>query len=141
MVVNSSVFPSVHQSCHYQIVFAKVNLKISYPPPYTWRIWDYSNANHEAINNAIDGFDQKKVFSNVNVHTQVKLSDETLSDIFMNFIPNKLKTADDRDPPWVTQKIKKLLKYKSKLYKLYIKNGRKIGVYEKLLNMTNNIAT
>ena len=26
-------------------------------------------------------------------------------------------------------------------YKLYIKNGRKIGVYEKLLNMTNNITT
>ena len=43
----------------------------------------------------------------------------------MNFVPNKLITADDRDPPRVTQKIKKLLKNKSKLYKLYIKNGKK----------------
>ena len=59
----------------------------------------------------------------------------------MNFVPNKLITVDDRDPPWMTEKIKKLLKDKSKLYKLYIKNGRKIGVYEKLLNMTNNITT
>ena len=59
----------------------------------------------------------------------------------MNFVPNKLITADERDLPWVTEKIKKLLKDKSKLYKLYIKNGRKIGVYEKLLNMTNNITT
>ena len=59
----------------------------------------------------------------------------------MNFVPNKLITVDDRDPPRVTEKIKKLLKDKSKLYKLYIKSGRKIGVYEKLLNMTNNIAT
>ena len=41
----------------------------------------------------------------------------------------------------MTEKIKKLLKRKSKLYKLFIKNGRKIGVYEKLLNMTNNITT
>ena len=55
MVVNSSVFPSIHQSCHHQIVFAQVNLKVFYPPPYTRRIWDYSNANHEAINTAIDG--------------------------------------------------------------------------------------
>ena len=67
MVVNSGVFPSIHQSCHHQIVFAKVNLKIFYPPPYTRRIWDSSNANHEAINNAIDGFDWEKAFSNVNV--------------------------------------------------------------------------
>ena len=59
----------------------------------------------------------------------------------MNFVPNKLITVDDRDPPWVTEKIKKLLIDKSKLYKLYIKNGRKIGVYEKPLNMTNNITT
>ena len=41
----------------------------------------------------------------------------------------------------MTEKIKQLLIDKSKLYKLYIKIGRKIGVYEKLLNMTNNITT
>ena len=141
MVVNSSVFPSIHQSRHHQIVFAKVNLRIFYPSPYTPRIWDYSNANHEAINNAIDGFDWEKAFSNVNVHAQVKLFNETLSNIFMNFVPNKLITVDGRDPPWVTEKIKKVLKGKSKLYKLNIKNGRKIGVYEKLLNTSNNITT
>ena len=141
MVVNSGVFLSIHQSCHYKIVFAKVNLKIFYPPPCTQRIWNYSNANHEAINNAIGTFDWEKAFSNVNVHTQVKLFNETLSNIFMNFDPNKLITVDDRDPPWVTEKIKEILIDKSKLYKLYIKNGRKTGVYEKLLNMTNNITT
>ena len=59
----------------------------------------------------------------------------------MNFVPNKLVTVDYRDSPWVSGKIKKLLIDKSKLYKLYIKNGSKIGVYEKLLNMTNNITT
>ena len=60
MVVISGVFPSIHQTFHHQIVFAKENLKTLYPPPYNRRIWDYSNANHEAINNAIDGFDWEK---------------------------------------------------------------------------------
>ena len=141
MVVNSSVFPSIHQSRHHQIVFAKVNLRIFYPSPYTPRIWDYSNANHEAINNAIDGFDWENAFWNVNVHTQVKLFNETLSNIFINFVPNKLITVDNRNPPWATERIKKLLIDKSILYKLYIINGKKIGVYEKLLNMTNNMTT
>ena len=105
--MNSGVFPSIHRGCHHWTVFAKVNLKIFYPPPYTRRIWDHNNANHEAINNAIDGFDWEKAFSNVNVHTQVKLFNETLSNIFMNFVPNKLITVDERDPPWVTEKNKK----------------------------------
>ena len=63
----------------------------------------------------------KKAFLNVNVHTKVKLFNETLSNIFMNFVPNKLITVEERDRPWVTEKIKKLLKEKSKLHKLYIK--------------------
>ena len=107
MVVNNGVFQSIQQSCHHQTVFAKVNLKIFYPPPFTRHIWDYSNANHEAINNAFDGFDWEKAFSNVNVQAQVILFNETLSNIFMNFLPYKLITVDDRDPTWVTEKIKK----------------------------------
>ena len=58
----------------------------------------------------------------------MKLFNETLSNIFMNFVPNKLITVDNSDPLWVTEKTKKILIHKSKLYKLYIKNGRKIEV-------------
>ena len=47
-----------------------------------------------------------KKLSNVNVHAQVKLFNEILSNIFMNFVPNKLITADDMDPPSVTKKLK-----------------------------------
>ena len=32
MVLNSGVHPSLHANCHHQIIFAKVNLKIDYPP-------------------------------------------------------------------------------------------------------------
>ena len=67
MVMNSGVFLSVHQNGNHQIVFAKINLKIFYPPPGTRRTWDYGRANDEAINNAIASFDWKKVFSNINV--------------------------------------------------------------------------
>ena len=56
----------------------------------------------------------------------------------MNFLPYKLITVDDRDPTWVTEKIKKRQIDKRKLQKIYIKNGGKIVLYEKLLNMTNN---
>ena len=90
-VGSSGVFTSIYQSCHHQIVFTKVN-----PPPYTWRVLNHSNADHEAINNAIDNLDWEignldweKAFSNVNVHTQVKFFNESRSYIFMNIVPNK----------------------------------------------------
>ena len=33
IVVESGVHPSLHPHCHHQIIFAKFNLKIYYPPP------------------------------------------------------------------------------------------------------------
>ena len=62
----------------------------------------------------------KKPSQIFNVNTQVKLFNEILTNIFTNFVPNKLITVDDRDPPWVTENIKKLLKDKN-----YISNTLK----------------
>ena len=43
-------------------------------------------ANHEVINNAIANFDWKKDFSNINVHTQVKLFNKVLTNRFTKFV-------------------------------------------------------
>ena len=32
-IMNSGVHASLHPNCHHQIVYAKLNLKIEYPPP------------------------------------------------------------------------------------------------------------
>ena len=40
------------------------------------------------------------------------LFNEILTNIFTNFVPNKLITVDGKDPPWVTEIIKKLLQTK-----------------------------
>ena len=34
LVIESVVHPSLHQNCHHQIIYAKFNLQIFYPPPY-----------------------------------------------------------------------------------------------------------
>ena len=34
LVMESGVHPSLHTSCHHQIIYAKFKLKIYYPPPY-----------------------------------------------------------------------------------------------------------
>ena len=41
-----------------------------------------------------------------------------------NFIPNKLDTFDDKDPPWMTEKLSDKTQWKHKVYREYLKNGK-----------------
>ena len=54
MITDSGVHPSLHENCQHQIVFAKVNMKMFYLPPYKRLAWDYSNANIVALNLTIE---------------------------------------------------------------------------------------
>ena len=40
LVTENGVYPSLHPKCHHQIVFAKLNLNVEYPPLYERLIWD-----------------------------------------------------------------------------------------------------
>ena len=62
LVIDSGIHPSLHQNCHHQIIFCKLNLKIEYPPPYAREVWDYGKAENDLINCAIDQFDWVNLF-------------------------------------------------------------------------------
>ena len=64
------------------------------------------------------------LFSCKNVQEQVNIFNKTIINIFSNFIPNKLVTFDDKDPPWMTEKLKKKMKWKHKVHRDYLKNGK-----------------
>ena len=99
MITNSGVHPLLHQNCHHQIIFAKVNMKIFYPSTYKRLVWDYCNADVEATNSAIESFNWEKAFDAKDIRAQVALFHETLLNIFRNFIPSRTKTFTDSDPP------------------------------------------
>ena len=41
LVVNSGVHHTLHENCHHQITYFKLNLKFVYPPPYERLVWDF----------------------------------------------------------------------------------------------------
>ena len=43
------------------------------------------------------------LFSHKNVHEQVVIFSYTLMNIFSSYLPNKLITVDDKDPPWMNE--------------------------------------
>ena len=64
------------------------------------------------------GFDKK------DLNAQVKALNETILNVFRNYVSNKYITVDDKDLVWMNEIIKSKMKTKNKLYKQYMQNGR-----------------
>ena len=109
LVVESGVHPSLHPNCHHQIVFAKFNLQIYYPPPYPREIWHYKQANTELIRQTITDFNWDRAFLNTNVNEKVSIFSSTILNIISNFIYPETIVCDDKDPPWFNEAIKSLI--------------------------------
>ena len=58
------------------------------------------------------------------LNSQVVTLNETILNVFRNYVPNKCITIDDKDPVWMNEIIKSKTETKSKLYQQYIENGR-----------------
>ena len=125
LVMESGVYSSLHENCHHQLIYAKINLKVFYPPPYERKMRHYQSANVDLIQQAIEQFSWEKSFRNLNINEMVFLFNKTIRNIFSNFIPHETVTYDDRDLPWINSNIKQLIQEKSDTYRSYILNDKK----------------
>ena len=132
LVMESGIHSSLHSNCHHQIVFAKFNLSIFYPPPDERTVWYYERANTELIRRAIDQFDWVRALSNVNADEKVYFFTKMLLNIIQNFIPHETITCDNRDPPWINKEIKKLMLEKNLAFKSYCYSNKSMFFFKKL---------
>ena len=58
------------------------------------------------------------------LNSQFVTLNETILNVFRNYVPSKCITIDDKDPVWMNEIIKSKMETKSKLYQQYIENGR-----------------
>ena len=101
---------SLFQTCHHNLIFGNINVKIPVPSAYSREVWDYKNENAEGIHKIISRFNWKKAFENLSINENIDLLNATLLNIFRNYIPNKIVKCSYRDPPWLTKLIKSKLK-------------------------------
>ena len=114
--VNSGVHSSLHPNCHHQIVRSSFNLNIYYPSPYQQLVWDYKKANSTTIRKALDSVNWERLFHGKDINAQVTLFNDTILNVFKNYVPNKYITIDDKDPVWMNDNIKAKIKTKYLLF-------------------------
>ena len=113
--------------------YVKINLTIYYPPPL---VWDYSKAN---ISNIIKILSQLNWINDLvvlDVNDKVDYLTKCISNVFTNFVPNKIITCKDKDPPWMTKEVNNLCHNKAKFYEKYVKNGRSDADKQELPSIT-----
>ena len=140
MVVNSGVHSSLHANCHHQIVFAKFDLKIYYPPPYEREVWHYQEADSILIRRAIHEFNWKRALSNLNVDEQVTVFNRIILNIMKNIIPHETIVCDDKDLPWFDERIKSLIQEGALLLGTFRKNRNNVEIITCLNNFNNRLA-
>ena len=86
--------PSLDPNCYQKINQFKIDLKMIYPSlpvplPNLRLVWYFKRANILSIRKAIKIVDWRFMFKNKNIHKQVSIFNNTLMNIFTNYIPNK----------------------------------------------------
>ena len=140
--VNSGVHASLHPNCHHQIVHSSFNLNISYPPPYQRLVWDYKKSDSKNIRKTLDSVKWERPFDQLDINAQFAAFNETILNVFRNYVPNKYITIDDKDPVWMKENKKQRSKKKNTFYQKCIENGRLESDFiflEKLITELNDL--
>ena len=97
LVMGLGIHSSLHRNCHHQLVFAKFNLKVHYPPHDEREVWDFKEPNTDHIKRAINWFRWEMSFTNLDTKDEIFLINETNKNILSNFIPHESITFVYRD--------------------------------------------
>ena len=84
---------------NHQIIYAKFNLQIYYPPLSERFVWHYKHGNTDHIRKAIFGFNWERSFANKDVNEMVNTFNETICNVLNTYIPHETKICEDQDPP------------------------------------------
>ena len=98
MIMGSGVHASLHTHYHHQIILAKFELKVFYPPPYERTMWHFLKQTLDRIKRAVELFDWESALTDLDVNERVPVFNDTITNAMSNFVPNEI-ICDDHDPP------------------------------------------
>ena len=133
VISNYGVDVSMFKKCYHNIIHGRIDIPAPLPSVYVRESWSYNKANVENIKKAVSNFNWNRAFENLSADEKVELLNETLLNIFRNYIANKKIKCEYRQPPWMTDNIKKSLKQRSKLTKIFYNNGQRNRDHIKVL--------
>ena len=107
LIKETGVELSIFEKCHHNLIYGIIDFKVPLLPSYMREVWDYKNANVNHIQRAVSSIDWEFLFCGANFNKKVGILNECLKNISHNFIQNRIIKCNYKDPPWMTDFIKK----------------------------------
>ena len=125
IILESTIHPSLHKTCHHQINYVKINVRCPPPPPYSRLVWHYGRSNERAINHALSAFNWDVFFANcTDIEEQASGFCDIVKNVFSNFTPHDDIVVKPKEPPWMNRNLKNIYHKYRKKYSNYIKHGK-----------------
>ena len=105
------------------------------------KIWYYAKAQKDKIKSALENIEWPTIFAGLDVDDMTQLFTSKCLSILSQYIPNKIITCDDRDPPWMTAALNSAIKRKHRVYNKYVKRGRKPDDWEYVRTVRNETSS
>ena len=102
----------------------------------------YKKEDSGKIRKALDSLNWERLFNKKDIDAQVAVFNETLLNVFRNYVSNKYVTIDDKDSVWLNETNKLKNKAKNNMYNKYIQNERFEGAFlllETLITKLNEL--
>ena len=90
--------------------------------PYQKLIWDYKKADLKNIREVFDLVNWERRFGQKDINVQVAPFNETILNVFRDYVPNKYITVEDKDPVLMNETIKSKLQAKKCALKKCLQN-------------------
>ena len=81
-------------------------------------VWHFPKIDINLIRRALNEFNWERGFFNLSINEMVSVFNTTIKNIMANFIPHETIICD-RYPPWINNRIEKLIHERISLYKVY----------------------
>ena len=69
----------------------------------------------------------------------VFLFNRTIKNILSNYIPHEIIICDDRDPPWINNRVKELISEKNDTFQCYLRSNKDLKLFNKTEYLRNEL--
>ena len=87
----------------------------------------------------LEQFSWDRSFKNLDVNEMVFLFNRTIKNILSNYIPHEIIICDDRDPPWINNKVKELINEKNDTFQCYLHSNKDPKLFNKVEYLQNEL--
>lgn len=138
LVIDTGVLAPIGR-CHHCPTMCKLAIYLHKEKSYKRFIWDFKNADVTNLNDALSSAPWSVAFETFNdIDDIVHYWTSLFLEIATEYIPTREITVRPRDKPWVTKRLKTLIRNKNRLWKRYKRtsNPAHLNTYRTVKNRT-----